>query len=222
MAHPRGLDPLQVIEFYDQFGSKQDKQKYYEDIALAELLEYARFDTAQSVAEFGCGTGRFAEELLARRLPHDATYWGCDVSGTMIRLSQKRLSHFEDRATLWNSSGEVTLPLKNKSVDRFVSTYVLDILSSEEIHAVMDEAGRVLEKDGLLCLTGLTHGKGLLSTLWTAFWNLRFVLNPKWVGGCRPVALLDFLEGWNIVHHRVVVARGISSEVVVAQKHEAH
>ena len=82
----------------------------------------------------------------------------------------------------------------------------------------MDEASRVLKKDGLLCLTGLTHGKGLLSTLWTAFWNLRFTLNPKWVGGCRPVALLDFLEGWNVVHHRVVVARGISSEVVVAEK----
>ena len=218
MARTRGLDLWQVVEFYDQFGSKQDKQKYYEDIALADLLEHASFDTAQSVAEFGCGTGRFAEELLAWRLPHDATYWGCDVSSTMIKLSQKRLSHFEDRATLWKSLGEVTLPLKNESVDRFVSTYVLDILSSEEIRAVMDEASRVLKKDGLLCLTGLTHGKGLFSTLWTAFWNLRFALNPRWVGGCRPVALLDFLEGWNVVHHRVVVARGISSEVVVAEK----
>jgi hypothetical protein len=75
-----------------------------------------------------------------------------------------------------------------------------------------------LKPEGLLCLTGLTHGKGLFSKAWTAFWNLRFDLNPKWVGGCRPVALREFLDGWDIAHHDVVTARGISSEVVVAKK----
>lgn len=218
MVRPRGLDQTQVVELYDGFGSKQDKQKYYEDVALADLLSQASFDSARSVAEFGCGTGRFAEELLSSHLPHDATYWGCDVSNTMLKLTQNRLSHFDGRATLWKSSGEAVLPLEDESVDRFISTYVLDILSADEIHAVMSEARRVLKKDGLLCLTGLTYGKDFFSQLWTAFWNLRFSLNPKWVGGCRPVALLEFLDGWEVVHHNVVVASGISSEVLVARK----
>jgi hypothetical protein len=95
---------------------------------------------------------------------------------------------------------------------------VLDILSFEEITLLLGEAKRVLKRNGLLCLTGLTHGKDLFSKLWTSFWNVRFALNPKWVGGCRPIALLDFLNGWNVIHHNVVVARGISSEVIVARK----
>lgn len=218
MVRPRGLDQTQVVELYDAFGSKQDKQKYYEDVALADLLAHANFDSARNVAEFGCGTGRFAEELLTSHLPHDATYWGCDVSNTMFKLTQNRLSHFDGRATLWKSSSDVVLPLEDESVDRFVSNYVLDILSADEIHAVLSEARRVLKRDGLLCLTGLTHGKGMVSKIWTAFWMLRYSLNPKWVGGCRPVVLPEFVNDWELLHHNVVVARMISSDVVVARK----
>jgi len=212
---PRGLTQSQVIEFYDRLGTKQDKQNYYEDLALADLTRHAKFDLATSIVEFGCGTGRFAEEMLHLS---NATYWGCDVSSTMIELSRKRLSSFGERVTVWKSSSEISLPLKDNSADRFVSNYVLDILSAEEINSVLQEAHRVLKPAGLLCLTGLTYGKGLFSKAWTAFWNLRFDLNPKWVGGCRPVALTEFLDAWNIVHHNVVTARGISSEVVVVKK----
>ena len=215
---PRGFSRDEAEKFYDVFGARQDRQKYYEDVALADLVEHADFGVARNAVEFGCGTGRFAEELLAHCLPQAATYWGCDISNTMIQLGQQRLSQFGEHAIIWKSSYDFALPLADASVDRFVSNYVLDILSADEIHAVMNEAKRVLKKDGLLCLTGLTYGKGLFSKIWTAFWMLRYSLNPKWVGGCRPVALLEFLDGWDVVHHNVVIARWISSEVVVVRK----
>ncbi len=214
----RGLSYAEVVKFYDALGARQDKTGYYEDLALADLVRQARFEKAKSVVEFGCGTGRFAEKLLANLLPGDATYWGCDVSRTMIELSRQRLARFGERVMLWQASDEIALPIMDGYADRFVSNYVLDILSAEEIAAVLTEAKRLLKRDGLLCLTGLTHGKGLFSKVWTAFWNVRFAVNPKWVGGCRPVALLEFLGGWHVIHHNVVVARGISSEVVVARR----
>ena len=173
---------MQVIEFYDRFGAKQYKQNYCEEVAIADLLKHARFDLAQTVVEFGCGTGGFAEHLLVKYLLNDATYWGCDVSATMIELSGQRLSRFGNRAALWKSTGETSLPLSSESSDRFVSNYVLDILSFDEIALALGEAKRILKKDGLLCLTGLTNGKGLFSKLWTAFWNFRFLLNQK-MGG---------------------------------------
>jgi ubiquinone/menaquinone biosynthesis C-methylase UbiE len=219
MNQARGLTQSQVVEFYDHLGAKQDKQKYYEDTAIADLLMHARFDVAYTAVEYGSGTGRFAEQLLGKYLPMDAAYWGCDVSTTMINLSQKRLSPFGHRATLWKSMGETSLPLPSEYADRFVSNYVLDMLSFDEIHDVIREAKRVLKKDGLLCLTGLTNGKGWFSKLWTAFWNIRFAVNPKWVGGCRPIEVHRFLNvDWEIEHYRVVAVRGISSEVIVARK----
>lgn len=212
---PRGLSRADVEIFYDAFGARQDGAGYYEDVTLAELTRFANFEAAASIAEFGCGTGRFAAEMLR---VNNASYWGCDISATMIQLSRSRLAEFGERVTLWKSSGETKLPLQDESCDRFVSNYVLDILSADEIASVLREAKRILKPDGLLCLTGLTHGKGLFSKAWTAFWNLRFDLNPRWVGGCRPVELTAFLGGWELVHRAVVTARGIGSEVVVAGK----
>jgi ABC-type Fe3+/spermidine/putrescine transport system ATPase subunit/ubiquinone/menaquinone biosynthesis C-methylase UbiE len=214
----RGLSHEEVKIFYDQLGARQDLQGYYEDVALDDLLKHTRFDSATAVVEFGCGTGGFAEQLLAKHLSAHATYWGCDVSETMFKLTSDRLAQFGNRATLWHSTGAMTLPLPDESADRFVSNYVLDILSAQEIESVLGEAKRVLKTNGLLCLTGLTHGKGLFSKIWTAFWNLRFDLNPKWVGGCRPVTLTEFLSEWEMLHHNVIVARGISSEVIVAKQ----
>lgn len=214
----RGLSNKQVENFYNAFGTKQDGSGYYEDATLTDLIRNANFEKATSVVEFGCGTGKFAENLLSNVLRNESTYWGCDVSSTMIELTKKRLVKFNERAVLYKSSGEFVLPLPNESADRFVSNYVLDILSFDEIELVINEAKRVLKKDGLLCLTGLTYGKSPFSKLWTAFWQVRFNLNPKWVGGCRPVALLNFLHEWEIIHHNILVARGISSEVVVARK----
>jgi SAM-dependent methyltransferase len=209
------LTQAETEKFYDALGAKQDGAGFYEGVTLAELTRFADFESATSIAEFGCGTGRFAEELLRM---NNASYFGYDVSATMIQLSKNRLAKFGERVTLAKSSGAVSLPLPDNSVDRFVSNYVLDILSADEIESVLRAAQRILKPNGLLCLTGLTHGKGLFSKAWTTFWNLRFDLNPKWVGGCRPVALREFLAGWELVHHDVVTAGGISSEVVVAKR----
>jgi hypothetical protein len=51
-------------------------------------------------------------------------------------------------------------------------------------------------------------------------WNQIHRLNPRLVGGCRPVSLQDFLdeEQWQIDYHYVVTAFGIPSEVMVASK----
>lgn len=43
--------------FYDRFGSRQDKQAFYEDPAVSVLIDQARFADAWRVVEFGGGTG---------------------------------------------------------------------------------------------------------------------------------------------------------------------
>ncbi len=214
----RTLTIAQARAFYDRFGTRQDAQSFYEDRALDVLGDHGAFSTATSLFEFGCGTGRFAKRLLAQALAPEARYVGVDVSSTMVCLARERLRHWPDRAQVRLSDGSTKLEVADNSFERFVSTYVLDLLSEEDISCVLGEAARILTDDGLLCLVSLTHGDKPFSKLVSLAWKRVHALHPLLVGGCLPIRLLGFLPAnrWRVRHREVVSAFGVSSEVVVA------
>lgn len=203
---------------YDRIGSFQDRQVFYEGVALEDLCAHARFEQAHAVLEFGCGTGRFAAELLDARLPADARYVGVDQSSTMLRLARERTARFGERAEIRGTGGAPKLDLPDASFDRFVSTYVFDLLSVADVAALLAEAQRLLVPEGRLCLTGLTRGATPLTRATTWIWQRVHQLRPQLVGGCRPLELVPFLSNgdWEILHHRVVAPFAIASEVIVA------
>ena len=207
-----------VQRFYDRFGSKQDSQAFYEDAALADLTAHAHLDTVQSVFEFGCGTGRYAQQLLQRALSASATYTGCDLSSVMISLAEQRLRSYGERVKLVQSSGEIHIEAADHSVDRVVSTYVLDLLSDVDIKAFATEARRVLKPEGKLCLVSLTQGTTSASKLVTALWKVLYRLRPMLVGGCRPVLLSAHLDksDWSMEYHHTIVRYGVASEIIIA------
>ncbi len=216
----RTLSRAEARRLYDRVGTLQDRQLFYEGPPLADLCAHAHFEEAESVVEFGCGTGRFAAELLAERLPPAARYVGVDQSATMVRLARARIAPFGARAEIRLSDGSPALDLPDASCDRFVSSYVLDLLSLEDVRDVLAEARRLLAPGGLLCLTGLTRG-----TTWTArvsgwVWQRIHRLRPSLVGGCRPLELADFLSAadWELRHRRVLAPFALASEVVVAAR----
>jgi ubiquinone/menaquinone biosynthesis C-methylase UbiE len=214
------LDREQARSYYDRFGGKQDKQGFYEDPATRQLVAHAEFGKAKSVLELGCGTGRFAHELLTRHLPEESTYTGYDLSHTMVHLTRGRIAAFGGRARVRLSDGSPHLDAPDHSADRFVANYVLDLLPNTDIDTVLTEAHRILEPDGLLCLVTLTHSRKPLSRLLMWAWERVHHFDPKLVGGCRPLRLEEFISpgSWEIRHHEVVVAYGIPSEVLVARK----
>jgi ubiquinone/menaquinone biosynthesis C-methylase UbiE len=217
------LTPSEARVFYDRFGKKQDAQSFYEDPALDDLVAHARFAEAARVFEFGCGTGRFAARLLASDLPVSATYLGCDLSVTMMNLATERLAPYAGRARVFQADGTTRLSLADKSVDRVISTYVLDLLSDADIREVLREAHRVLIVGGKLCLVSLTTGTTLPSRVVSTLWTWTFRLRPSWVGGCRPIRLERFLNPgcWELEHEKVVSAFGVASEVSVATAKES-
>lgn len=137
----------------------------------------------------------------------------------MVALARARLARFAARARVELAEGPPSLALATGSVDRLVSTYVLDLLSEAAIRELLAEAHRVLTPEGMLCLVSLTEGTTARSRALMALWRTLFRLRPQWVGGCRPIQLVPFLEpsAWRIEHRSVVVAWGIPSEVVVAR-----
>ncbi len=220
---PRGpgvLDPQQVRRFYDRFGKKLDSQGFYENPALADLLAHLDMGKACQIVEFGCGTGRLAAEILRLHAPPGARYLGIDSSSTMVRLAQERLRPFAGRAKVIPGDGSMRVEADTASADRFLCTYVLDLLSGEDARALLDEAYRVLKPGGLLGITSLSaHARGapgLVSRIWTAM----FRLSPQLTGGCRPInagALLAPAQ-WRVVHCNQLAPFAVPSDVIAAQK----
>jgi SAM-dependent methyltransferase len=205
---------------YDRIGSLQDSQGFYEDRATGVLLRHGDFGSADAVFEFGCGTGRFAQRLLAELLRPAARYRGVDLSPKMVSLAKARLAPYSPRAEVVLSHGGPPLDEPAASCDRFVSNYVFDLLSEEEIRAVLREAHRMLRPGGLLCLAGLTTGVGPFSGAVARVWSWVQAQRPSLVGGCRPIDLLPLLPGssWQVRHHGKIVAFGITSEVSIAER----
>lgn len=214
------LSHEQARRVYDRIGARQDTQAFYEDRATEILVQHGRFETAHRVLEFGCGTGRFALRLLSHHLPGDARYRGLDLSPTMVRLAEERLAPFGSRAEVALTDGSPPVAEPAVSCDRFVSNYVLDLLSEDDIAAVVCEAHRILEPGGLLCVSSLSTGTGPFSRLMSRTWSRVHALRPALVGGCRPLDLLSWLpsELWRLRHHAKLTPFGVPSEVLVAER----
>jgi ubiquinone/menaquinone biosynthesis C-methylase UbiE len=216
----RTLSRREAKAFYDRFGRRQDWQAFYEDPAVDDMIGHACFETARAVCEFGCGTGRLAERLLANRLPESASYLGLDISETMVRLAERRVARWDGRARVHLTSGVPRIPAGDGSFDRLVSTYVLDLLSEQDIRDFLVDAHRALVPQGLLCLVVLTAGRTFLSKAVTALWTSIYARRPALLGGCRPIELRDYLVEalWQVRHRAVVHSFGMSSEIVVAAR----
>lgn len=215
----RVLSPSAVRAYYDRFGKKQDSQGFYEDPALDDLIAHAGFQNAQSIFEFGCGTGKLGARLLERHLSPSAIYLGYDISPVMIGLAKHRLEAFADRAQTVMSDGAVRFPLPDHSVDRIVSSYVLDLLSESDIRRFLSEAHRTLVPGGKVCLASLARGVSIPSRIISSLWTAAFILRPAIVGGCRPIDLGSFVDirQWRVVHQRVLAPFGVPSEVLVLE-----
>jgi ubiquinone/menaquinone biosynthesis C-methylase UbiE len=210
----------QARRVYDRIGRLQDARPPGERRALDALAAHGDFGRAQSVIEFGCGTGRFASRLLRERLPAGATYLGLDVSPRMIGLARAALAPWTDRARVVLTDGSVALPVPDASADRVVSTYVLDLLGPGDIAAFAGEARRVLRPGGAVVLASLAPGRTIPARVVTRLWRSVWALEPALLGGCRPLPLGGLLDAddWDVVEHFPVTDWLLSSDVLVARR----
>jgi AhpD family alkylhydroperoxidase len=139
-------------------------------------------------------TAAIAWEHFHAHVSPETPYVAVDSSPTMIRLAQARLARFGSRVKFQQTDGSLQFDAASGSYDRFVSTYVADLLSTSDIAALFCEAHRLLLPGGRLCLLSLTTWTGLLSRLVMSAWTSLHRLSPTIVGGCRPLELQALLE----------------------------
>lgn len=207
-------------DFYDKLGPHEDLESSFQDRVFDRLVAEARFGEARSVFELGCGTGRFAKRLFEQELSPSARYVGVDVSGRMVGLAREKLEPWAGRAEVLQTEGELRFAFDAGGFDRFVSTYVLDLLSEEDIETALDEAWRLLGADGLLCVISLSFGETPVSHAIARTWDAISGKFPAHLGGCRPIRLGEFLsaERWQVEHDETVTVLAVPSDVVIARR----
>lgn len=215
-----GLSPTLAARLYDRIGRLQDTQAPIERAALDRLVTAGDLRHATAVFELGCGTGTFASRILRDVLPESCSYVGADVSPHMVSLARQSVASWPTRAKIVQLDGSLPLPCDDCSVDRFVATYVLDLLEPQYAKQSLGDAHRILVDGGLLCATSLTYGQSRLGRLVANTWYSIWQLTPQIVGGCRPITIVDLLNQarWSIQEDSIIESWGIPSEVLIAMR----
>lgn len=221
---------------YDKYAEKtdlrsgQDAASGYGGPAVSALLGMADFATATKVLEYGTGQGKLAELVLNQNPDSTTLFWeGIDQSPNMVqRFTERCIGTFgKDRCAIQflENGNPADVKVEAGTFDRFVSTYVLDLMSEEDMYKVLDLAESSLDADkGKLLLAGITWGytKSFRTFYTTLVWELMYKLRRKKVGGCRPQALQPYLEarGWRIEKAATTLPVGypwMASEVICAK-----
>jgi ubiquinone/menaquinone biosynthesis C-methylase UbiE len=213
------LSAEQARRVYDRIGLLQDSQAFYEDAAVERMIALGDLAAATSVFELGCGTGRLGRRLLAGHSPV-ATYLATDVSPRMARIAERRLRPWADRAkVIALEPGVERLPGDDGGFDRFLATYVFDLLEERDAQGLLAEAHRLLGGDGRLCAVSITGGRSGASRVLMSALAAVAESFPPLVGGCRPIDLTRLLdrERWVVTASEVVISWAVSSQIVVAR-----
>jgi phospholipid N-methyltransferase len=222
-------------QVYDKYAEKtdlrsgQDAASGYGGPAVSALLNMADFDSATKVLEYGTGQGKLAE-LVLNSNPDSSLFWqGIDQSPNMVKGFQQRCvaTFGPERCAIdfLESGNPSDVKVEPGTYDRFVSTYVLDLMSEEDMYKVLDLAETSLCPDkGMLLLAGITWGytKSIRTFYTTLVWEFMYQIRRKKVGGCRPQALQPYLKarGWRIEKVETTLPVGypwMASEVICAR-----
>lgn len=109
-----------------------------------------------TVLEMGCGYGRIPLYLSTEKGFTCSTYYGLDISETMLLTFQQYRERFGflpgARCVLFRQPAETRLPLEDNSVDVVISCALYNHLRKQDVAASLNEVGRVLKPGGAIFL----------------------------------------------------------------------
>ncbi len=194
--------------FYTTAGVILDRAERTEGRAKAAALTALAAAPGETILHVGVGTG-LEHAAILRTVTPGGTLIGFDLTRRMLELTRLR-------ADTPLCEGDATrLPFAGARFDGIFSAYTLDLIPGDEIPLVLAEFRRALRPGGRLVLTSLTAGVDLPSRLFIAWWKLVYRIDPRRLGGCRPLRLSDALHlaGFS-VERQVIVQGGFPSEVL--------
>jgi ubiquinone/menaquinone biosynthesis C-methylase UbiE len=205
------LTPTAAQRYYDFLGARYDWFGFYEARAKQRALELLALAPGQLVLNVGLGTGK--ESLaIQQKIDPQGIVFGADLSPVMLRAARgRRLQALCQADGRW-------LPFAERSFDRLLSTYVLDLIPTKDLPGMLSGYRRLLKPGGRLVLLSLTEGVNRTSRGFVRLWKAAYAISPVVCGGCRPLQLTPLVEqcGLTVLQREVVVQCGVPSELIAA------
>lgn len=175
-------------------------------------LRLARAAPGETVLEIGPGTG-WALRRLSRSVGKDGLVCGVDISPGMLAVAREKLV---GRPAVLALGDAAALPISSERFDLVFMSFVLELIPTEEIPAVLAEVMRVLRPGGRFVDVSLSRESPNLATRLYEWAHKRL---PQLLD-CRPIYVRRSLEsaGFEITKARRTAILGLPIELVVGRK----
>jgi len=208
---PRGDVPAvyrRLAPGYDAWARRTEVK------ARNRCLELAGIRDGEAVLEVAVGTGLAFVEIL-RKNPHGRNE-GIDITEEMLARARRRAEWMGVRNYRLQVGDAYHLEFPDETFDVLINNYMFDLLPVGDFPTVLSEFRRVLKPGGRLLMVNMTRGERWYHRLWEVVYRIR----PAWLGGCRGIQLVPFLEaaGFQVSSREYVSELGFASEVVRAIK----
>lgn len=142
--------------FPDRYASKHGESlsrrlnDWREQALLTKCLN--RIDNLRSIADIGCGPGRFWPAIAGSKVAAGADFYGSDVSESMLRYARERYDGLGDAFAL--ASGSVTaLPFADGAFDCVISMRLLHHFGERDVRLqAVRELARVSDRHLIVSL----------------------------------------------------------------------
>jgi ubiquinone/menaquinone biosynthesis C-methylase UbiE len=200
---------------------------FYDDLVAAQqssaklhAIEMLARQPGERFLELGCGTGWALRRVIEASGVECA--FGLDIAAGMLTVARDAVAQRDAAGRPGLLLGDArALPISSASIDCLLSSYTLEVLPVEIIPVVLQEVMRVLRPGGRAVIVNLTDqtdddeaGSAMIDD-----WKQRYVDDPEFFGGARPLQLQSTLEAQGFEHlTRRYVGPDWPSEVLLAYK----
>ena len=214
------LSPREVQSFFNQLGWLLALSNNLDSRCYVQLLTRGDFSRAQSVLEIGAGNGYFANLLLTNALPNHARCTLTEVAEQLASTLRTKFRKYGDRVTVQLVSTSLHQQFEDGSFDRIASSYVFDMMNTDQLSTMAIETHRLLVKNGLLCLLMTGPGFTPISRIIMRIHSLLHRIEPRLVGISRPIEILPFFhhEKWEVLSVDQISSCGFPSKIIILKK----
>lgn len=193
---------------YDVWG------KLTESKAQQRCIEMAAIQDGESVLEVAVGTGLTFQQILQKN--PSGLNEGLDLTEAMLAEAKEKAALTKARNYRLRVGDAYKLDFADTSFDLLINNYMFDLLPEEDFPRVIGEFKRVLKPGGRLVLVNMARNGRWYNKVWDTVYSIQ----PAWMGGCRGVSMLEFVQaaGFQQTSREFISQMSFPSEIIYGVK----